>query len=182
MKSKETKPSVSLKKKQLQFDFTGVRSCPFEGLVQSLFVTCFVQWDDVWQLTFGGLLGSKTFSFVFVRGYKLVANFLRVFGCVNQPCASFECDVGGPSWSAWVSKLKIGCRYGDTLPILWYLEVSDTKKDLRNAFFSEFYEDLCLADFFFKVIFEMSILQELCHDVEHWSRDNLKNYRVHVSN
>ena len=47
VKSKETKPSVSLKKKQLQFDFTGVRSCPFEGLVQSLFVTCFVQWDDV---------------------------------------------------------------------------------------------------------------------------------------
>ena len=43
MKSKETKPSVSLKKKQLQFDFTGVRSCPFEGLVQSLFVMCFVQ-------------------------------------------------------------------------------------------------------------------------------------------
>ena len=47
VKSKETKPSVSLKKKQLQFDFTGVRSCPFEGLVQSRFVTCFVQWDDV---------------------------------------------------------------------------------------------------------------------------------------
>ena len=43
VKSKETKPSVSLKKKQLQFDFTGVRSCPFEGLVQSLFVTCFLR-------------------------------------------------------------------------------------------------------------------------------------------
>ena len=85
---------------------------------------------------------------------------------INQPCASFECDVGGPSWSAWVSKLKIGCRYGDTLPILWYLEVSDTKKDLRNAFFSEFYEDLCLADFFFKVTFELSLLQMPSNDVE----------------
>ena len=56
-----------------------------------------------------------------------------------------------------------------------YLEVSDTKKDLRNAFFSEFYEDLCLADFFFKLIFEMPSLQSECHNVEHWSSDNSKN-------
>ena len=46
MKSKDAKPSVSGSEEEtvtdLQFDFTGVRSCHFEGLVQSLFVTCFV--------------------------------------------------------------------------------------------------------------------------------------------
>ena len=45
---------------------------------------------------------------------------------------------------------KVGC--GESLlQFFSYLETSNAKKDLGNAFFSEFCVDPCLADFFFTI-------------------------------
>ena len=107
------------------------------------------------------LFGSKTFSFGFSKCSKQPGRLVLREG--NEPRKAVTKRVGDHT-----RIVQFGVRERSICYFFGYLEVSDTKKDLRNAFFSEFYEDLYLADFFFKVIFEMSFLQKASNDVEHW--------------
>ena len=54
------------------------------------------------------------------------------------------------------------------MPILRYLEVSDTKKDLRNVFFRKFWVYDTEGLFIFCFMKKISSLANGCHVNEHW--------------
>ena len=95
------------------------------------------------------------FWYVFVRVIICCKHYKHTCGCFRTVSAHkhkqqnsfchFLLQFSKKQWTKW-------CCGESRLQFFYYLETSNAKNDLRNAFFSKFWVDPCLADFFFKVI------------------------------
>ena len=70
----------------------------------------------------------------------------------NLDCSKFLQSFPSLDWLWQSEQVSLQRRMVCSKVFLDHLETSNPKKDLRNVFFSKFYDDPCLADFFSKVI------------------------------